>query len=1784
MGNANRIVYIEPNSLPAKYAAKASPDVRLDNITWAPEDLNISVDLQVVIPSRTYRESDKNSDIDVNSNFDVFNKLNKYQSILSGVELKPNASFLTDDYTTMSYQEIKNNKSGSKEMLGINSIGIDFDSHLYPKVRMNFTDVRGTSLMMPQEQYVYDINSQAATGQEVEESAVCKNFFQSFFKFPYPRFLLSVKGIYGTCVTFVLSVEDFKATFNSDTGNFDVVVTFIGNMYGLYTDIPMNYLIIAPYIGGRNGQVNEYWKKNTENGGAFFYNEDGANGEPIQTYVEFRHSFKNFSDDTNGGAVFGANMAQIARKQKTVRYIKMLQAQIRELPKNLDTPTICYNLGDGSNGHILFKIEENGDSNFIVNEDYVKTFQKIYEEDDEVEKLVEKPEEGTVFSYLTKGKNVIAGETFKDNIINDKGVYSLSPSEGSYLSNDINEFNSFINGKDAADAEKIRMATDILYYDEKFLNALSSAENELENEIESLSNAASQETIDIFRNHFRFTPTIENVMRMLFAHLDTFIHKFYELIRKIQPDRTLSKIGCKKENTDIQAPGNDAFVPPFTAFFSSKNGKRVYPTDAGAFIEEVNFVESMFNGMEERLTSEAALEAQRRLKASNAPKSTVPNSVKVKFSPIAVTDIFYNGVNPYDFLNTADEITVYDLIYFFICRFYLGIRGYEREKYNSKKAIVEAIINKELENLKNSSLWGTLAKKPNFRNELDSIDYEKIGNVVGASASVSRSEIFKVTYAESGYKIEKRDSENSEFYKFNGITQLISSTAPTRKDIEGFDCIVKDKPNGREYNENDIKEFQKAYTIPSKEAEKKFSAVKTDNPVCPYRNDTLAGNLIDLITRKPSNGYASLIQPLKDGTPVVLKTEAGSEKKAKSYEKGKNEEIVIFDDGQIWMPEGNVWKHNCKAQDLLNNNKNTSDNLWIPIALFHSNKGNMINLFSEMCKKNSKVFFSGDIYQKAAMFLTALQDACGFKIDYLNSGTTDGIYIIPSVLKYLFGGYQYLINTADQTFVHDIEGRVKGIKSFKDAISNDFVWDFTEWAEGTFSRIEVEVAQDLAKEEDYYEVKRKNYYSNADQTFKALSPSTPLQTTLLALLREKSCVSLFTNALEEGTVLEENIDRAYVSQFVDAVIDALPVNPTIETITDLELSEGSLSIDKSQKDSLYYTLKNLYDRWLSTYTSNTFRLKSVPEERRAKEKKMEDDEKGNSNTAITTSEFDNFLYVDSFYNDISKDFFVNPSTLFDIVNSQIVGDSNYNVYEFIARICEKNKLLLQCLPVYNNLYSQKTFEEIFKPHSLYYGPERIHRRLGNTYLIMYTYEQSHHLNLAQDKTNDVSFSNDGFDIADIYGEITPDAMELFPQSSDKKNYNICAFGVTPGAQNQSYFTKVSVGMDNPRITDFAIKNLFQLSSMAKNGRAEGVGVGQDMYSIYSNRAYDCRVEMMGCANIMPMMYFQLNNVPMFRGTYMIKKVEHHIQNNTMTTTFTGTRMSRRHIPFNQAIFNVEALVSALEGVDKNKDSYVTIGVQRVKVHSNDTVERVTNESAEISQPVANYDNSREFNVWAAINQMYQVLYTVEEGKTFRPLIDRKEAGDPSPAICATAVELFLMAGFNGLFPANNKQQAVVINGYRGKAEVAVNGVKFEGENGYNMKNKLAALGFACIAAGASAVTEMQKNHRLQECDVCVMKPPKNHSTQYGHVCMWAGDENPKWISDYMQVNSDNATYWWPYKVPYKDAGLEKNDVLLYRYTGKKISETKLYGSWDNGTFVPGRDNTNGTDTVPTEQV
>jgi hypothetical protein len=121
-----------------------------------------------------------------------------------------------------------------------------------------------------------------------------------------------------------------------------------------------------------------------------------------------------------------------------------------------------------------------------------------------------------------------------------------------------------------------------------------------------------------------------------------------------------------------------------------------------------------------------------------------------------------------------------------------------------------------------------------------------------------------------------------------------------------------------------------------------------------------------------------------------------------------------------------------------------------------------------------------------------------------------------------------------------------------------------------------------------------------------------------------------------------------------------------------------------------------------------------------------------------------------------------------------------------------------------------------------------------------------------------------------------------------------AFRVRFGEQNQSMFTDIKIDSKEYPETNESIQILARLAG--DNKAQAPTPKGQNLYNLYENRSYRATVTMMGDAMIQPTQYFQLENIPMFNGAYIILSVEHTITANKMMTTFSGTKMLKYPSP------------------------------------------------------------------------------------------------------------------------------------------------------------------------------------------------------------------------------------------------------------------------------------------------
>jgi hypothetical protein len=172
---------------------------------------------------------------------------------------------------------------------------------------------------------------------------------------------------------------------------------------------------------------------------------------------------------------------------------------------------------------------------------------------------------------------------------------------------------------------------------------------------------------------------------------------------------------------------------------------------------------------------------------------------------------------------------------------------------------------------------------------------------------------------------------------------------------------------------------------------------------------------------------------------------------------------------------------------------------------------------------------------------------------------------------------------------------------------------------------------------------------------------------------------------------------------------------------------------------------------------------------------------------------------------------------------------------------------------------------------------------------MYIGERSNRLDISE--KDDVLKKDDSFYIKtsnincnglDTTGDVP---INDITEPSTGSTTNIPYFLVNYGDQNQSLFKDIKLDQEEFTETNEGLQIIEDLSNQNSN-----TSIGQNLFDIYCNRSYTAEIEMLGCAQIQPFMYFQLNNIPMFKGAYTIINTTHRITPNNMTTSFTGVRI------------------------------------------------------------------------------------------------------------------------------------------------------------------------------------------------------------------------------------------------------------------------------------------------------
>jgi len=345
--------------------------------------------------------------------------------------------------------------------------------------------------------------------------------------------------------------------------------------------------------------------------------------------------------------------------------------------------------------------------------------------------------------------------------------------------------------------------------------------------------------------------------------------------------------------------------------------------------------------------------------------------------------------------------------------------------------------------------------------------------------------------------------------------------------------------------------------------------------------------------------------------------------------------------------------------------------------------------------------------------------------------------------------------------------------------------------------------------------------------------------------------------------------------------------------------------DDDIKTQTYYSIKNIVDKWVRGFEKSDGYPFNIGENGRL---------------------IDKFVFVDRAMNDIGDSCIIDARSLIEMSD-----DIDINVFTVISRLLSQNGF--EFFPLQNFMnFEGNQWEDSFKIYNnittdITSSPAFVCMYIGGTSSTLNTnnsYIDDGLLRLEEGE----DFNGEGCGDGDTYlvdGEIKP--------SLNVKYGEVNAFRVRYGRQNQSMFENIEI---NSREFPETNESLAILSNLAKDeSNSTPIPKAQNLYNLYENRAYSTKITMLGNAMIQPTHYFELENIPLFSGSYVILNVEHTIRPNHMKTTFSGVRILRYPNPivdnFAESIGMLLGLSSSDDNIFGNRESEDNI----ISIDSND---------------------------------------------------------------------------------------------------------------------------------------------------------------------------------------------------------------------------------------------------------
>jgi hypothetical protein len=1403
-------------------------------------------------------------------------------------------SYATTDWTNIGgFKDEDSRSAGILEGFGIKSIDIKYNASLVPVVDITFTDVRGSGLF------------------DVIKNNDRKSPYSVFFKMPYPVFKLSVKGYFGQKVDYCLHMVNWTSNFDGSTGNFDITANFLG-----FQQAFLNDMVIGNVIGTVN---TEKGFENLNN----IYNESETGREinpevrkiddfftkiaKLQVESEIiKSELDSFEllKDLNGKlsllktirSFIGSHMGKAPKtkngeNEESVPYVNRQNSEKRIFTSKINDNNLQNNVNYLSiRDYIVFNSVDRGSFKRYIETltDLIKTYEEYLTKNniknvkpvDGVESQKEKKlsngsssknerDSQLIDSFFRTGDESKNWESYIDSITKDDGnitpvkletIIEQFSNSGSTLflksdyvdSNDNNKNFNLESFKQTQFYNNLKKETTVLVADFRKQRELVEwniveLEEELKIQREKVQSEINEKLTKNFEESFGFNPTISKCFEIIANNTQAMVETIYDI----------TKLAEDKSKSDARSAALDAVETDLPVDVDSLGWPSVYQKNSDGALEEIyigelNVTESDFPELKFTEDVFENLVAKSKTLEEVTRATVLKNGLDTdNWFPINPIDYEINPWIKLGVLTNEPEITE-EIVKQIFYRSAL-LENYSLFDKNTGLGGIDKYVNLEA-----IAANKTIFSKPTR---------EIIGNILkklkDGTIDYKNTEFFKQNIEDQGSKFLFNETESNlptyNDFKLSGLyspdakyvlyddKKIINNSKRLYKEIEedvSYSKLV-DRDSGNVVNKKETgdilfyKNFYKNNNLTTNNIFNVWDKSVSKNLFISNGNDITEnfGTSTKLLDFNPSgNTYGSKYLNITNFNSGVNPSE-------ESYE-------FIMTQSELYRKQNSDY---AKALLLLST---------YPFRTFK--EGFLDSVFPTTVFKGARIVKIPKLYlYYIGGLLWRYQQGLENKpsIDFnvtVGSGTTTYSKFATSYDKYLNLGY----NRIDGSKEINLEDSLKTLPS---SVKTELIDKFKNWADL--------VIDDLRLNLTYYvnngetsgfagtitdkEVKsgKDKIFSDNNYGLKNISDMIILNPTIF----DKELVNNPTKL---------SVDQGEINQYINLfstkfeAVEKENENGS-ESSSEEEKRDNNKSTNKI-KLQIYNYFKNINSKW-------------VGQDKRSYNICGGDGEK---------NLIDYFRFVDRGWRCIGDE------ASFNLKSFLTLGSNlNTSVYFFISKLLRDSNFLFQILPTYINYKNAEEVKKIFRPQTTLQKNDST----GPIYCCIYVGTASEVLDIEETRgsNNNYLYSNDGWDFKNGGANIPADIKDNgggCGELEGTKNSSLVAFKVGFGAQNQTIFKNLSLSQQEHRETGEYFKALSDL--VDKRGGTQKTYVGTDLLRLFKTRSYTCKVDALGCMNIQPLMYFDLQNVPFFNGAYLITSVNHQITPNHMTTNFQGVRQSK----------------------------------------------------------------------------------------------------------------------------------------------------------------------------------------------------------------------------------------------------------------------------------------------------